>query len=352
MSHRIITLLLLLMGGLVLSAQRTVVCVDSDERTPIEYVVITDKTTGHLLAITDAQGIATLSNDLQEVGLSHLAYRSDVYPVGDTLRLVRAERRFAEAIVSSQPADYYRLRAVVRTYQYIDSVPVNFVDALLDFYVNGKGTSLEYDALRLDVYQNVQYIRVANLNKGASTASDNSIIHWILNPHIATKGRDLWIDDAQIIRHRKLATEAGRFAQDVEGQYWAKVNLLQPKDTAVSTMFGRSVQFLEKTLEQSFPPSVDLNHLRSYDMSSYRFIVRRNTWTKKYPAVVHLTKIEEITVIERERITKEQYKQVKLDTDWTHLSRSKKAVEGLPPSMLPLLLQAHIGKTLVLIPPK
>lgn len=331
------------------SAQRLVVVLDSLERQPIENVMLTDGTTGKLLSISDANGRAYLSQQTKAIVASHLSFQPKLAAVADTILLQRSVRSLAEAVVASQPADYYRLRAVVRTYQYIDSIPVNFVDALLDFYVNGKGTKLHYDALQLDVYQNKSYIEATNLAKGTATASSNSIINWLTNPHIATHRGDFYCEGTKVIRH-KDNVEVGSMLKTENGDYTTKLNLHLPNDTATHTFFGRSVRFTAKTVEQTFPNNIDLTNIRPYDMSSYRFVVRRTTWTKKYPTPVHLTEIDEITIIDRKRMTKEEVKQIDMDTDWFNLFKSKKNEGFHPPFPLPEGIRRHIGKELMRLP--
>lgn len=327
-------------------AQRMVVILDSLDSEPIGTAVLTDSKTGKLISVSDTQGRAFISQRTQELVVSHLSFQSRLATIADTIYLQRSIRNFPEAIVASQPADYYRLRAVVRTYQYIDSIPVNFVDALLDFYVNGKGTKLQYDALQLDVYQNKSYINATNIAKGTATASTSSIINWIVNPHIATRGGDLYCEGTKVIR-RKDKVEVGNLQKVENGDYTAKINLLLPHDTATHTFFGRSVRFTAKTLEQTFPSNIDLANIRPYDMSSYRFVVRRTTWTKKYPTPIHLTEIDEITIIDRERMTKEEVKQIDMDTNWTNLLKSKKREELQHPFPLPESIKRHIGQELM-----
>ena len=130
--------------SLSLSAQRKVHVIDATTLLPIENVVVTDAQLGKVLGITPKKRPLSLHFSVQKLSFSHLSYQPLAAPVADTIRLVPRDYNIAPTEVTAKAADYYRLRAVVRSYQYVDSIPVNFVDAVLDFYVNGKGNKLEY----------------------------------------------------------------------------------------------------------------------------------------------------------------------------------------------------------------
>ena len=348
--HPLALFLLLWLCALTTSAQRTLWVADSLDRTPIAHVLITDATSGKLLSMTDKDGRATLPKAIARVGVSHLAYQGKLATARDTIWLSKAVRNVAEVVVASAPAEYYRLRSLVRTYQYVDSIPVNFVDAVVDFYVNAKGTQLDYKALRLDAYQNAEYIRQMHLRRGAVIESNNAIINWLLNPHLSTRNKALQIDASHAIRH-KSGLEVGRLAP-TDGGYVATIDLLLPSDTAVKTLFGRSVQLLSSSLEQTFPSSINVQQIAPTDMTSYRRVTRRNTWSKKHPTVVHLTEIQEITVLDRRRMAKKEVDAIKMDTEWTHRSHSLPTTDDAPTTPLPANIQQHIGKELQLLPYK
>ena len=120
------------------------------------------------------------------MSFSHLSYQPLAAQVADTVASSQRDYQIAASEVTAKAADYYRLRAVVRSYQYVDSIPVNFVDAVLDFYVNGKGNKLEYRVLKLDAYKDKARIRENNLNRSKVEVDDNSLLDWVSNHHVAT----------------------------------------------------------------------------------------------------------------------------------------------------------------------
>ena len=167
--------------SLSLSAQRKVHIIDATTLLPIENVVVTDAQSGKVLGITPKNGLFPSTSQFKKLSFSHLSYQPLATPVADTVRLVPRDYNIAPTEVTAKAADYYRLRAVVRSYQYVDSIPVNFVDAVLDFYVNGKGNKLEYRVLKLDAYKDKARIRENNLNRSKVEVDDNGLLDWVSN---------------------------------------------------------------------------------------------------------------------------------------------------------------------------
>ena len=165
--------------SLSLSAQRKVHVIDATTLLPIENVVVTDAQSGKVLGITPKNGLFPSTSQFKKLSFSHLSYQPLVAPVADTVRLVPRDYNIAPTEVTAKAADYYRLRAVVRSYQYVDSIPVNFVDAVLDFYVNGN--KLEYRVLKLDAYKDKARIRENNLNRSKVEVDDNGLLDWVSN---------------------------------------------------------------------------------------------------------------------------------------------------------------------------
>ena len=112
---------------------------DVTTRQPIENVVVTDAQSGKVLGITPQNGCFLSTSQAKKLSFSHLSYQPLAAPVADTVRLVPRDYQIAASEVTAKAADYYRLRAVVRSYQYVDSIPVNFVDAVLDFLRQWQG---------------------------------------------------------------------------------------------------------------------------------------------------------------------------------------------------------------------
>lgn len=136
-----------------IAAQKQVCVIDADTQQPIGNVVITNTQTGKILGVTRENGLYTVEPQTQRLSFSHLSYLPLQAQPADTIRMRPHNYPLSSPQVTAQAADYYRLRAVVRNYQYIDSLPVNFVDAIIDFYVNGKGNKLEYQIIKLDAYR-------------------------------------------------------------------------------------------------------------------------------------------------------------------------------------------------------
>jgi len=346
-----------------LSAQRKVHVVDATTRQPIENVVVTDTQSGKVLGITPKNGLFLSTSQAKKLSFSHLSYQPLAAQVADTVRLVPRDYQIAASEVTAKAADYYRLRAVVRSYQYVDSIPVNFVDAVLDFYVNGKGNKLEYRVLKLDAYKDKARIRENHLNKSKVEVDDNGLLNWVNNHHVATNSPSFILQQSgeeKLILKKKTRELLGSLTFDPSQRaYVAKVNLLTPKDTATRHLFGRSIKFNLHTLEERFPASVDTARLRVYDMQSYRWLLQRDTWTKKYPTRVPLTAIHEIVVFERQRLSKADYKKLDFDTDWYDIPRSlrgRAATENIDLSKytlpLPQNIQSLLGNQLQLLPYK
>lgn len=349
--------------SLSLSAQRKVHVIDATTLLPIENVVVTDAQSGKVLGITPKNGLFFSTSQAKKLSFSHLSYQPLAAPVADTVRLVPRDYNIAPTEVTAKAADYYRLRAVVRSYQYVDSIPVNFVDAVLDFYVNGKGNKLEYRVLKLDAYKDKARIRENNLNRSKVEVDDNGLLDWVSAQHISTNNAYFLMQqlgEEKLILKKKTREPLGSLTFDPSQRaYVAKVNLLTPKDTATRHLFGRSIKFNLHTLEERFPASVDTARLRVYDLQSYRWLLQRDTWTKKYPTLVPLTEIHEIVVFERQRLSKADYKKLDFDTDWydiPHSLRGRAATENIDLSKytlpLPQDIQSLLGNQLQLLPYK
>ena len=349
--------------SLSLSAQRKVHVIDATTLLPIENVVVTDAQSGKVLGITPQNGLFLSTSQFKKLSFSHLSYQPLATPVADTVRLVPRDYNIAPTEVTAKAADYYRLRAVVRSYQYVDSIPVNFVDAVLDFYVNGKGNKLEYRVLKLDAYKDKARIRENNLNRSKVEVDDNGLLDWVSAQHISTNNSYFLIQQSgeeKLILKKKTREPLGSLTFDPSQRaYVAKVNLLTPKDTATRHLFGRSIKFNLHTFEERFPASVDTARLRVYDLQSYRWLLQRDTWTKKYPTRVPLTEIHEIVVFERQRLSKADYKKLDFDTDWydiPHSLRGRAATENIDLSKytlpLPQDIQSLLGNQLQLLPYK
>ena len=104
---------------------------------------------------------------------------------------------------------YYRLRSAVRVYQYIDSIPLNFVDGVVDFYVDTKRGKLDYKALRLDVYTDDDAIKHSSLQKGIVDMSNNSLVNWLYNEHISSNGELQATDLASLIQRVEQKLDIG-----------------------------------------------------------------------------------------------------------------------------------------------
>ena len=260
--------------SLSLSAQRKVHVIDATTLLPIENVVVTDAQSGKVLGITPKNGLFLSTSQFKKLSFSHLSYQPLAAPVADTVRLVPRDYNIAPTEVTAKAADYYRLRAVVRSYQYVDSIPVNFVDAVLDFYVNGKGNKLEYRVLKLDAYKDKARIHENNLNRSKVEVDDNGLLDWVSAQHISTNNAYFLMQqlgEEKLILKKKTREPLGSLTFDPSQRaYVAKVNLLTPKDTATRHLFGRSIKFNLHTLEERFPVSVATARLRVYDLQSYR----------------------------------------------------------------------------------
>ena len=336
-----------------LSAQRKVHVVDATTRQPIENVVVTDAQSGKVLGITPKNGLFLSTSQTKKLSFSHLSYQPLSAPIADTIRLVPRDYNIAPTEVTAKAADYYRLRAVVRSYQYVDSIPVNFVDAVLDLY----------RVLKLDAYKDKARIRENNLNRSKVEVDDNGLLDWVSNHHVATNSPSFILQQSgeeKLILKKKTREPLGSLTFDPSQRaYVAKVNLLTPKDTATRHLFGRSIKFNLHTLEERFPASVDTARLRVYDLQSYRWLLQRDTWTNKYPTRVPLTAIHEIVVFERQRLSKADYKKLDFDTDWydiPHSLRGRAATENIDLSKytlpLPQDIQSLLGNQLQLLPYK
>lgn len=348
-TKRTLSLFIALLCVLHLGAQRKVYVMNT-EGFPVEGAMITDYSTGKMLSITSKQGISYLSKEkLGEVAVSHIAYKSLVSAVQDTLVLESNDKIFSEAKAIGKVADYYRLRAVVRSYQYIDNTPVNFVDGVVDFYINGKGTKLQCHVLHLDVYKNTDYIKQMKISAGMVDASSSHIINWINNPHIATKGKHFLLDSIGkevVVRTQKEGEIVGKLTLMNNKEYVATIDLKQKKDSVPRSFFGRSFSILSHTLEQRFPSSFDVSNVRPYDLTSYRTVIHRNTWTKKHPTPVPLTDVHEVVILEKKRVSKAEKRAVKMDASWDYYCTPKSGEKVQHNIPLPATILPHIGKKL------
>lgn len=236
----------------------------------------------------------------------------------------------------------------------MDSIPINFVDGVVDFYVDTKRGKLGYRALRLDVYTDDEAIKHSSLQKGIVDMSNNSLVNWLHNEHISSNG-ELQASDSCIF-DTKSGAKVGHWNKSSNGVLNVSVDLINPNEEQQRTSLGRTTIIHKKVLEQSFPQGTSPKHIKPYDFQMYRLSIELSTRTKKKMALVFTTKIHEIYVLERKGLSEAEYKTIRLDNNWGSLTSSIKREDeryiNLPLPQFPQNIEKKLNRQLKLLPYK
>ena len=351
----IILLLSILASMVALKAQKQVLLLSSDGKAPVVNALITKSEDGSFLGFSDKNGCFQTGQGTKKITISHPSYRSlDVTLPQDTVYLDFAPIQLQEVEVLEKGPRYYRLRSAVRVYQYIDSIPINFVDGVVDFYVDTKRGKLDYKALRLDVYTDDDAIKHSSLQKGIVDMSNNSLVNWLYNEHISSNG-ELQATDTCVF-DTKSGAKVGYWNKYPNGVLNISLNLVNPNEEQERTSFGRTTIIHKKVLEQSFPQGTSPKDIKPYDFQLYRLSIELSTKPKKKMELVFTTKIHEIYVLERKGISEAEYKTIRLDNNWGSLTSSIKQEDGqymnLPLPQIPQNIEKKLNKQLRLLPYK
>lgn len=354
MKHLI--LLLSVLGSMVaLRAQDQVLLLSGGGKTPVVNALITKSEDGSFLGFSDKNGRFHIGQGTKKITISHPSYQSlDITLPQDTVYLDFAPIQLQEVEVLGEGPRYYRLRSVVRIYQYMDSIPINFVDGVVDFYVDTKRGKLGYRALRLDVYTDDEAIKHSSLQKGIVDMSNNSLVNWLHNEHISSNGELLVSDNC--IFDTKSGAKVGHWNKSSNGVLNVSVDLINPNEEQQRTSLGRTTIIHKKVLEQSFPQGTSPKHIKPYDFQMYRLSIELSTRTKKKMALVFTTKIHEIYVLERKGLSEAEYKTIRLDNNWGSLTSSIKREDeqyiNLPLPQFPQNIEKKLNRQLKLLPYK
>lgn len=349
-------LLLTFCSSIVVSkAQYQVLLLTYDSKEPIRNALITDSESGTSLGISDKKGRISIGPRVQRITISHASYQSlDITLPQDTIYLDFAPMQLQEVEILAQKPRYYRLRSAVRVYQYLDSLPINFVEGIVDFYVDTKKPKLGYKALRLDVYTDDEVIKRSSLKKGIVNMSNNSLINWILNEHIASNSEFLVTDTC--VYDKKSGVEVGCWSKYPNGVSNIAVDLLAVTGEQQRTMLGLTTTIHKKILEQSFPRGISLGYIEPYDFQMYRLSIELSARSRNRIIPVYTTKIHEVYVLERKAINEVEYKSISLDNNWGSLSSSIKQDSCLEPDLslpqIPQSIEVRLNKQLKHIPYK
>lgn len=351
----IILLLSILASMVALRAQKQVLLLSSDGKAPVVNALITKSEDSSFLGFSDKNGCFQTGQGTKKITISHPSYRSlDVTLPQDTVYLDFAPIQLQEVEVLEKGPRYYRLRSAVRVYQYLDSIPINFVDGVVDFYVDTKRGKLDYKALRLDVYTDDDAIKHSSLQKGIVDMSNNSLVNWLYNEHISSNG-ELQATDTCVF-DIKSGAKVGYWNKYPNGVLNISLNLVNPNEEQERTSFGRTTIIHKKVLEQSFPQGTSPKDIKPYDFQLYRLSIELSTKPKKKMELVFTTKIHEIYVLERKGISEAEYKTIRLDNNWGSLTSSIKQEDGqymnLPLPQIPQNIEKKLNKQLRLLPYK
>ncbi len=334
-------------------AQEQILLLAFDSNEPVSNALITESESGSFLGFSDRNGRFHVGQKINKITISHPSYQSlGITLPQDTIYLDFTPVQLQEVEVWAQAPRYYRLRSVVRIYQYLDSIPINFVDGVVDFYVDAKKAKLGYKALRLDVYTDDDAIKRSSLQKGVVDMSNNSLVNWMLNEHISSNGV-LQVTDTCVF-DTKSKTKVGRWKKYPNGTLNVSVDLLGANGEQQRTTLGRTTTIHKKVLEQDFPQGTSLEHIRSYDFQMYRLSIELSTRPKKKMAPVYTTKIHEVYVLERKGVSEAEYKATHLDNNWGSLSSSIKQENwqhiNLFLPQIPKSIEMNLNKQLKLLP--
>lgn len=344
MKHLI--LLLPILTNIVSSrAQSQVLLLAYDSKEPVVNALITERESGSFLGFSDKYGRFHARPETRKITITHSSYQSlSITLPQDTVYLDFVPVQLQETEVWAQAPRYYRLRSVVRIYQYLDSVPINFVDGVVDFYVDTKKSKLGYKALHLDVYTDDDAIKRSSLQKGVMDMSNNSLVNWMLNEHVSSNG-ELQATDTCVF-DTKSGAKVGRWNRQPNGVLSVSVDLLNTNGEQQRTTLGRTTIIHRKVLEQNFPKGVSPEHIRPYDFQMYRLSIELSTRSRKKLEPIYTTKIHEVYVLERKGVSEAEYKTIRLDNNWGSLVFSIKQEDWLHMNLSPPQIPGNIRNSL------
>lgn len=336
---------------------RQLIIREAKGHSPIANALIHDNE-GRYITCSDSLGRAIVPISTQAYHISHIAYQS-ISSTRDTIEMQDYRYPIDAVPVVGKMPEYVRLRTWVRIYQYIDSLPVNYVEGLVDFYTPTGKNKLSYTLRSLALYRDNEAIRREQLAKGAWDINSNGLFDWLLNEHISGQASS----DFQLVEgvrnielHHRGQPYPYAGIKTEDQRYSLSVNLQALSEGKKLKLFGRSVRIVHKELFQVFPQR-EVELLQPYDMQVYRsFVDLEVDYKGKQLPIRNLT---ELYVLERKFLNVTDYKAEDRSRHWGNFSHSVAPEEVAKhlltyPSIPPRLdvIERSLGKRLMLLPPK
>lgn len=274
---------------------------------------------GKLLGLTDTLGIVEMPRGLCMV--SHVGYMPEESSA-DTIRLRPLTRVLPDASVVSRMPDYACLTSLIRVYQYVDSVPVNYAEGIVDFYINTRKHKLSYVIESLRVYRDKKLLRDTEMSKGGFDVSSNGLYDWLRNAYIsADEDAEYRIveDDGRPMIYKGVEPYPAHLIEQGD-QVDISLDLLGADEGRELKLMGRKTRIVRNELYQSYPKA-KLYVARPYDMLAYRLLVELDS-SYKGGDVRRVQNVTEIYALDLKFVTSEVYKTIKVNSYWGSFGRS------------------------------
>lgn len=351
---------LFVFGALSLVAQRSIRVVDAAHN-PIANVVVTSHPQGKLLGTTNKEGRCWLPQHADSVGISHLAYRSAIVAVEPLLQMDTLAIALREAVILPTQPDYYRLRCVLRQYQYIDSTLVLLLDGIVDYYVNAVGERPRLQVRQMEAFLDKDYIRgrlVAKKGIVNYDNLDNSVCPW--TNYRSVFGRDAdyqLVEDVEgwDVYKRKGHSWAGAVREMAGGQKLLKIDVLLPEDSVKQSFLSMQTTIHRDRRELMLSPQTDLEQVHPRDVQSYRAVFERTLHYGKKGRPINTTRVQEIMVLSCMPVSKKELKALDTTSFCETINESRSPVDGqmlrhsLP---IPPAVERLLGVSLERLPEK
>lgn len=323
---RIILLVLILISSSSW-AKSQVICLDKIELKPVSEVILLDET-GHILSLTNGEGIATLENSFSNiVTFSHIGYETEVHEInaGDTIWL---KPRYCvlpelQVTIPASNTDFTKMSTLVRCYQYIENVPVYFTEALVDFFVPQKGNRLRYTLNSVRAYRNDAFISESGTEDGAVSMGHNGLINFLLNTPFPLS-KDYELRDATNGNGFEIYLnddKKGDIRKTISGDYAISVDMLRDKEPRPRTLFGRTNTITTKHVRQTVTDYTIGEDISPWNFLTYRMVVGITTKYKSEDEVP-IVNVTEVFVLSKENLSKRQVKALRTDNSFGMLNHS------------------------------
>lgn len=348
-----------------ITLQAQIVCLDSVQLTPISEVILQDHS-GKVVGVSDNYGrFSAVPVGMDTLYFSHIGYYDKLVmrnEWGDSILLSPRFYKLPDFIVDKNVGthDYYKLQTITRTYQYIDSLPIYYTEALVDYYVPAGSKKLKYVINSVRAYKNDDYINESKIEAGALNMGNNGLINFLKNSCIPLakdynlKGNE----DKGLFTLYRDNMEVGKIERLCSGDYELVYDYLKETKASPKTVFGRRTEIIRKVERQTLPVFSTISELRPYDFSTYQLSIQLSTQYKDTKPV-SLYSITEIYLLSKEGLSKKEFKSIDTDDFFGLIKHSynvgakeweenKNAIPSVPE---PIILSIG-NNTLKLIPEK